>query len=179
MANAVAFIRATRPWPAGLFDTPSEDLGGFRERIRPGAFAESLASDDIRALFNHDPNVILGRSRSGTLLLGEDDKGLRIEIDPPDTQSSRDLMVSIGRGDVNQMSLGFVVKPEGQVWEKDNDGRVMRTLTSVRLFDISPVVFPAYPETAVAVRALSRWQSVRQQESVTVMRRRLELSLIA
>jgi HK97 family phage prohead protease len=163
---------------AALFDTPSEDLGGFRERIRPGAFADSLASDDIRALFNHDPNLILGRNRSGTLILSEDDKGLRIEIDPPDTQSSRDLMVSIGRGDVNQMSFGFVVRSNGQVWEKDNDGRVMRTLTAVRLFDISPVVFPAYPETAVAVRALNRWQSVRPQQSVTVMRRRLDLSLI-
>jgi HK97 family phage prohead protease len=129
-------------------------------------------------LFNHDPNLILGRNRSGTLILSEDDKGLRIEIDPPDTQSSRDLMVSIGRGDVNQMSFGFVVRSNGQVWEKDNDGRVMRTLTAVRLFDISPVVFPAYLETAVAVRALNRWQSVRPQQSVTVMRRRLDLSLI-
>jgi HK97 family phage prohead protease len=163
---------------AALFDTVSQDLGGFRERIRPGAFAESLRHDDIRALFNHDPNVILGRNRSGTLLLTEDDKGLRIEIDPPDTQTSRDLMISIGRGDVTQMSFGFVVRSDGQVWEKDDAGRVLRTLTAVRLFDVSPVVFPAYAETAVAVRALDQWQSARPDPSVAFLRRRLDLSLI-
>ena len=164
---------------AALFDSLSEDLGGFHERIRPGAFAESLANDDIRALFNHDPNVILGRNRAGTLRISEDAKGLRIEIDPPDTQTSRDLLISITRGDVSQMSFGFMVKTGGQIWEKDASGRVMRTLTAVRLFDISPVVFPAYPETAVAVRALDRWNSGRREENVDVLRRQLDLSLIS
>jgi uncharacterized protein len=130
---------------AALFDSVSEDLGGFRERIRPGAFAASLVADDVRALFNHDPNVILGRNRAGTLRLTEDERGLGIEIDPPDTQAARDLMVSIARGDVSQMSFGFSVGPGGQTWEKNDQG-VLRTLTAVRLFDVSPVVFPAYPE---------------------------------
>ena len=143
---------------AALFDSVSEDLGGFRERIRPGAFAASLAADDVRALFNHDPNVILGRNRAGTLRLTEDERGLGIEIDPPDTQAARDLMVSIARGDVSQMSFGFSVGPGGQTWEKDAQGGVLRTLTAVRLFDVSPVVFPAYPDTAVAVRALHAWR---------------------
>ncbi len=164
---------------AALFDSLSEDLGGFRERIRPGAFAETLAQDDVRALFNHDPNLILGRNRAGTLRLIEDGRGLKIEIDPPDTQSARDLMVSIARGDITQMSFGFAVKPDGQLWEKDAEGRVLRTLTSVRLFDISPVVFPAYPETAVAVRMLQVWHNAQCAAPISVLRRRLDLALIS
>jgi hypothetical protein len=87
-------------------------------------------------------------------------------------------MVSIARGDVTQMSFGFVVKSDDQIWKKDDTGRVMRTLTSVRLFDVSPVVFPAYAETAVAVRALDRWRSARQDSSFSVLRRRLDLLLV-
>jgi HK97 family phage prohead protease len=162
---------------AALFDSISDDLGGFRERIRPGAFAESLAQDDVRALINHDPNLILGRNRAGTLRLSEDGQGLKIEIDPPETQAARDLMVSMARGDITQMSFGFAVKPNGQIWEKDDEGRVLRTLTSIRLFDISPVVFPAYPETSVAVRALHFWQS-RGPLPISLLRRRLDVALI-
>jgi HK97 family phage prohead protease len=163
---------------AALFDSLSEDLGGFRERIRQGAFAQTLAHDDVRALFNHDPNVILGRNRAGTLRLSEDQRGLKIVIDPPDTQSARDLMVSITRGDITQMSFGFSVNPDGQLWEKDTDGRVLRTLTSVRLFDISPVVFPAYPETAVAVRALRHWQGGRTATPIALLRRRIDVAIM-
>jgi HK97 family phage prohead protease len=136
---------------AAMFNKLSEDLWGFREKIKPGAFAESILRDDIRALFNHDANYVLGRNKAKTLRLSEDDKGLSIEIDPPDTQWARDLQESIRRGDISQMSFGFVaVKDE---WSKVTETKQsVRTLLEVKLFDVSPVTYPAYPSTTVAVR---------------------------
>jgi HK97 family phage prohead protease len=145
---------------AAVFDQLSENLGGFFERIAPGAFVEAIEKDDVRALFNHDPNFILGRNRSGTLKLTEDTRGLAVAITPPDNQTIRDLVVApIERGDVSQMSFGFTVRPNGQDWAKDDDGRTIRTLKRVRLFDVSPVVFPAYSQTDVAMRAWRAWQT--------------------
>lgn len=136
---------------AAVFDTLSEDLGFYREKIAPGAFAKTIRESDVRALFNHDPNFVLGRTKSGTLKLAEDDRGLLVEIKPPNTQWARDLMETMRRGDVDQMSFGFqVVKEE---WEGDANNPV-RVLKEVRLFDVSPVVFPAYPATDVQVRSL-------------------------
>lgn len=139
-----------------VFNSLSEDLGGFREMILPGAFADAIANDDVRALFNHDSNLILGRNRAGTLRLSEEAQGLRYEIDPPDTSYARDLMVSLERGDVNQSSFGFVVEEES--WQHPNSERFypIRVLHRVRLFDVSPVVFPAYAATSVAVRAIEQ-----------------------
>lgn len=136
---------------AAVFDQLSEELGGFREKIQRGAFAANLAGADVRALFNHDPNLVLGRTKSGTLRLQEDIHGLRIEIDPPDTQAARDLMTSMQRGDIDQMSFGFQVIRDH--WETDPEGKVTRTLLDVRLFDVSPVTYPAYPQTQVGVRS--------------------------
>lgn len=144
---------------AAVFNQFSEDLGGFREQIAPGAFADAIQTDDVRALFNHNPDHVLGRNLAGTLKLSEDSRGLAIEIDPPDTQLARDLLVSMERGDINQMSFGFSVRPNGQNWAKDDDGKVIRTLTKVRLFDVSPVTFPAYPQTDVAARDLRSWEA--------------------
>jgi HK97 family phage prohead protease len=92
---------------AALFDTWSEDLGWFREKIQPGAFADTIKEADIRALWNHDPNYVLGRNKSDTLQLREDEKGLAVDITPPDTQWARDLMTSMKRRDINQMSFAF------------------------------------------------------------------------
>ncbi|MBW8815585.1 MAG: HK97 family phage prohead protease [Caulobacterales bacterium] len=144
---------------AAVFGQLSEDLGGFREQIAPGAFASAVdGSDDVRALFNHDPNYILGRNRAKTLRLKEDARGLAIEIDAPQTDTIRDLVLEpIRRGDVSQMSFGFSVRPNGQDWAKDDEGRVIRTLKSLRTFDVSPVVFPAYPQTDVGLRELRAW----------------------
>ena len=136
---------------AAIFNSLSEDLGGFREQIAPGAFAKTLDSADIRALFNHDSNIVLGRNKSGTLRLKEDETGLAIEIDPPDTQAARDLIVSMKRGDISQMSFGFrIVKDK---LEK-RGGEWVRTLLDVNLFDVSPVTYPAYVMTDVSIRSI-------------------------
>ncbi|MBF0358872.1 MAG: HK97 family phage prohead protease [Magnetococcales bacterium] len=147
---------------AAVFNELSQDLGGFREQIAPGAFKEAIGQDDVRALFNHDPNFLLGRNTSGTLRLKEDDKGLAIEIDPPDTVAARDLITLMERGDVSQMSFGFSVRPKGQNWAEGDDGEAIRTLTNLRLFDVSPVVYPAYPQTDVGVRELRTWNESKK-----------------
>jgi len=147
---------------AAVFNAPSEDLGGFREYIAPGAFSRTLKEGaDVRALYNHDPNYVLGRTKSGTLELSEDKKGLRIANTPPDTQWARDLTVSIERGDVDQMSFGFIARKDQ--WEEgEGEGgskKVTRTLLDVDLVDVSPVTFPAYPDTTVAVRSMDAWKT--------------------
>lgn len=161
---------------AAVFNQLSEDLGGFREQIAPGAFAEAIQADDVRALFNHNPDYVLGRSVAKTLRLAEDSRGLAIEIDPPETQIARDLMTSMERGDITQMSFGFSVRPNGQNWAKDDEGRVIRTLTKVRLFDVSPVTYPAYPQTDVAMRSLEEFrQHVKESEQPQVTPWRINL----
>lgn len=164
---------------AAMFDRRSEDLGGFREQIAPGAFRDTIKTADVRALWNHDPNFPLGRNGAGTLRLSEDKTGLLIEIDPPETTYAQDLMVSMRRGDVTQMSFGFFVKDED--WSKE-DGENIRTLRKVELFDVSPVTFPAYPDTQVAVRSLKAWQEHETEaeedkvDIITLRRLRLKLS---
>lgn len=139
---------------AAIFNEWSETLGGFfpyKERVLPGAFKDSIEKDDIRALFNHNPDYVLGRNKSGTLELKEDEKGLKVIIHPPDTQWARDLLVSIDRGDITQMSFGFIV--ESDRWGLE-DGMDVRELHKVKLFDVSPVTYPAYPQTDVGVRSM-------------------------
>ena len=136
---------------AAVFDQMSVLLyGQFRERIARGAFAGSLA-DDVRALWNHDTNLPLGRTKAGTLKLDEDSHGLRVEIDPPATQAGRDAVESIRRGDVDQMSFAFDVLEDE--WDKNDAGEIVRTLRKVKLYEVSPVTFPAYPQTSVSARA--------------------------
>lgn len=149
---------------AAVFDSWSETLGGifpFKEKVRKGAFTESICRDDIRALFNHDPNYVLGRNRAGTLELVEDDVGLRVRITPPDTSWARDITTSIRRGDISQMSIGFVV--EDDEWSS-KDGIDTRELKKVRLFDVSPVTFPAYTATDVGVRAMQEYDVYKTEQ---------------
>lgn len=143
---------------AAVFNSLSEDLGGFREVIRPGAFARGLAKADVRALINHDRNLVLGRNTAGTLRMLEDSRGLRVEVDPPDTSYARDLMESMKRGDISGMSFRFYVDEDGDEWRSEPDG-VIRELRSVSIDDVSVVTYPAYPDTTVAVRSLDEFRS--------------------
>lgn len=139
---------------AAVFNQLSEDLGGFREKIRPGAFADTIKTSDIRALWNHDANFVLARTKNNTLSLAEDNIGLAIDATLPDTGFARDLLKSIDRGDIDQMSFGFMVLPDGQTWRLE-DGGLVRELIKVELFDVSPVTFPAYSQTDISVRSLA------------------------
>ncbi|MGX5913944.1 HK97 family phage prohead protease [Aliidiomarina sp. Khilg15.8] len=138
---------------ASVYNSLSENLGGFREVFKPGAFADVL-TQDVRGLFNHDKNYILGRTSSGTLRLTDSESALGYEIDAPDTQLIRDLvMAPIKRGDINQSSFAFKVAPGGDDWTEDADGTIVRTIHKIsKLFDVSPVTFPAYPSSAVSAR---------------------------
>ncbi|HQM91462.1 MAG TPA: HK97 family phage prohead protease [Syntrophales bacterium] len=166
---------------AAVFNSET-DLGWFRERIAPGAFSESIGKDDVRALFNHDENFILGRNKAGTLTMREDEQGLYVEIDPPDTQVARDLVTSIERGDISQMSFGFQTIKDS--WEtEENAAKDLRTLEKVKLWDVSPVTFPAYQETDVAVRSHDCWSQSKAESlkykpfKTALLRRRLALTV--
>ena len=144
---------------AARFNEPSEPLP-FIERIAPGAFKRSLrAKNDIKLLWNHSSSDVLGSTRAGTLRLAEDEMGLRVEADLPDTQAGRDAKVLIQRGDVTGFSFGFTVPPNGDTWNADG---TERTLKSVRLLEVSTgVAFPAYPSTNLTAQ-------VRSLEDVTM-----------
>lgn len=130
-------------------------LGMFREEIAPGAFDDVL-EDDVRALFNHDPSFVLGRTRSKTLELSIDGDGLRYDINPPDTQTVRDMVLApLQRGDITGSSFAFRVSPDGDEWREDEDGTIIRTIHKFsRLLDVSPVTYPAYPDAGAAKRSL-------------------------
>lgn len=146
---------------AAVFNKRSKDLGGFVEVIEPGAFRDAIGDDgaDIKALWNHDKNIVLGRTLSGTLSIREDETGLRVEITPPEKGIARDYVDMVIRGDVSQMSFAFSVRGDGQRFEELEDGTVLRTLTSLDLFEVSPVTFPAYPDTTIAKRAMEELKS--------------------
>ena len=130
---------------AAVFNTLSEDLGGFREKIQPGAFDDVL-ENDVRAYFNHDPNYLLGRTSAGTLRLSVDDKGLRYELDVPNTSAGRDLKENMRLGNITQSSFAFTIGKDGDSWERSENGADIRVINKVnRLYDVSPVSLPAYP----------------------------------
>lgn len=134
--------------------------GNFRERILPGAFKKTLReSDDIPSLYNHDPNMVLGRTSNGSLKLREDDVGLWFQVTPPETNYARDLLVNIEQRNVTGNSFAFVaVKDSWGTEEIDGQSVAVREVSEVRLLDVGPVTFPAYPQTDVALRQLLQWE---------------------
>jgi HK97 family phage prohead protease len=142
---------------AALFNSRSENLGGFTETIKPGAFRASLKSrNDIKLLWNHDTGAVLGSTRASTLTLTEDERGLRVSATLPNTSYGRDASELVRRGDVTAFSFGFSMPARGgDEWSADGTERVLK---SVRLHEVSLVAFPAYPETAgtATVRGLDK-----------------------
>lgn len=150
-----------------VYNRWSEDLGGFRERIAPGAATKTLREADIRVLFNHNADYLLGRNTAGTATFTESSRGVRMEAFPPDTPTIRDLVITpMQRGDLTQMSFAFrVVNPEpfdpdptvryGDHWEppKEAGGLWERTVNEIAMYDASVVTFPAYTQTDAAVRS--------------------------
>ncbi|MEZ4699248.1 MAG: HK97 family phage prohead protease [Rhodothermales bacterium] len=158
---------------AAVFNERSQDLGGFMEVIRPGAFRQAILTSDVRALWNHDQKLVLGRTKAGTLKLAEDDRGLRIELVPPESPIGQNAVEAIGRGDVDQMSFAFSVGKDA--WTSLEDGRQLREILSIKqLFDVSPVTFPAYAQTDVSVSVRNLMRRIQTDPAYAERLRRLE-----
>lgn len=160
---------------AAVFDTPTDIGGYFREQIRRGAFGDALKHSDVHALFNHDESVVLGRMKAGTLRLAEDARGLKVEIDPPDTQDARDLMAKMKRGDIDQMSFAFTLRGGKQEWDESGD-LPLRTIVQVgELYDVSVVTRGAYPTTEAGVRSLDEARKEQKRKNFTAAAHRLRM----
>lgn len=158
---------------AAIFNDVADIGGSFREIIAPGAFTDTLG-DDIRALVDHDSGRVIGRSKAGTLRLNQDEKGLAVEIDLPDTTDGRDLAVSLTRGDISGMSFGFRVTHDE--WDETGDIPT-RTIKAVELFEVSAVAFPAYEGTELALRSLNDIKSEREKAEHNAAAARARIAL--
>ena len=152
---------------AFLWDTMSSRIGGwFREKIHRDALnGVDIDKMDVTALFNHDNNLILARTSSGTLTLEADDKGLRYEFEAPDTTAGNDLLENVRLGNVKNSSFSFTIAPGGDVWEEDEELGDVRTIMKFkRIYDVSPVTVPAYPDTTVAARSYEEQKKVDDKD---------------
>lgn len=136
---------------AVVFNSETVIGGYFREVIRPGAFTKTLTERDIKMLWNHDTNFPLGSTRAGTLALHESARGLEVDNDPPSLGMNAGFLESIERGDVSQMSFGFEVIKENVT--REEGGMDLREILEVKLWEVSPVTFPAYTDTEIGARA--------------------------
>lgn len=144
------------------FHMRSQNLGGFVEQVLPGAGADAAEKDDIRALFNHDSSLILGRNTAGTLRVGEDSEGLLYEVDADMRQTYvKDLAIALERGDVTQSSFGMKVIEDD--WSLTEDDFPLRSIAKMGLFDVSPVTFPAYTSSTSGIgkRAVEDFYAAR------------------
>lgn len=154
---------------AAVFNSETDIGGYFREVIAPGAFKDTIAGD-VRALIDHDSGRVIGRTTAGSLRLSEDDHGLAVEIDLPDTTDGRDLATLIERGDISGMSFGFVVTK--QTWDETGE-TPKRTIEAVELHEVSVVAFPAYDDTSIAMRSLDEARKGRRTQNHFAASRRI------
>lgn len=155
---------------AAVFNSETDIGGYFREVIAPGAFSDAV-SGDVRALVDHDSGRVIGRTKAGSLRLSEDDTGLAVEIDMPDTTDGRDLSALIERGDISGMSFGFIVTK--QSWDETGDTPI-RTIEKVELHEVSIVAFPAYPDTSIAMRCLDDARKGKRTQNHLAATRRIQ-----
>jgi hypothetical protein len=154
---------------AAVFNQLSEELWGFREKIAPGAFAGSIATEDVFALWQHQSDKPLARKANRTLGLREDTVGLAVEITPVDTSWGRDAIASVESGLVSHFSFGFeTIRDE---WDWTDRNMPVRTLLEVKLHEVSPVTFPAYPQTSAEARNKLAEINKRYGESVDALAR--------
>jgi HK97 family phage prohead protease len=153
---------------ASVFNSRSKDLGGFTEIIDPAAFNGVIERSDVLALLNHDQDRgVLARSRKGvgSLTLTVDERGLHYSFDAPNTALGNELVEGLKRGDISTSSFAFTVA--GERWDKDEDGRYVRTITQIdKLYDVSPVYNEAYEDTSVALRSLEQVRAEEPKEEV-------------
>lgn len=174
--------KATIQGYSAVFNSMSEDMG-FREFIRPGAFKSALKKSDVRALVNHDPGQIVGR-KGVNLALKEDDRGLFMTLKEPEKESQRfnQLVADVENGLITGQSFGFRVKSDA--WSEDHEkGIVTRELIEFdEVFDVSPVTYPAYPDTTIAKRGLTEFRNKSSVNAgafdVTVENEDIEIDLI-
>lgn len=138
---------------AAVFNRETNIGGLFREVIRPGAFKKTLQERNVKMLWNHDPSYPMGSTKGGTLKLRESDEGLEVENDPPTEPPYGGFRQNIERGDVSQMSFGFEVIKEQRNEPTEDEPLPLREVLEVRLFEVSPVTFPAYEDTEIEARA--------------------------
>jgi Escherichia/Staphylococcus phage prohead protease len=175
-----AVVAGTKSHPiirgtAIVFNERSQDLGGFVEVIKPEAFERTVAENiDLRAFFDHDPAKVLGRQSAGTLKVDADRRGVNIEIDPPSVTDPPNLMESIARGDISGFSFSFRIMPNGDEWKREGE-RIVRTVTDMRVFEVSIVSMPAYAQTdvEVALRALRGFEE-RLPRTILQLRQQAE-----
>ena len=153
---------------ASVYDSRSNNLGGFYEYIAKGAFTDELIEkSDVRALINHNPDKVLARSTAGTLKLEADEKGLRYEFSIPETSYAQDLSINLKNGNISQSSFAFTVASDE--WSSDDEGNDIRTITAIdRLYDISAVTYPAYNEAesfVVAQRGLTLYKEKKEKQN--------------
>lgn len=159
---------------AAVFNKASEDFGGWSERIAPKAF-DNVLGDNVVALFNHDNNLVLGRS-GVNVTLKQDETGLKYTIKLPDTTLARDLRQLIKDGIIHQSSFAFTV--DEQEWRHVDGESSVRTIKKIkRLYDVSPVTTPAYRNATVGARAFAEEKRIEEKDQLTADVMEIEFKL--